>query len=95
MAKLSYDDVLRKLNERRYSLRCDELIDCLEDLGFVVEASSRGNHHTFTHPGIPDFHGSNFDCGHGKNPQLRAVYVGKVIKTIEKYGDEIGEYLGE
>lgn len=87
MDKLNYDAVVAKLKSSRANLSCDEMKDLLESLGFVVKKRAGGNHHTYTHPDLTDFFGSNFDGGHKK--QMLSVYVEKALKIIKKYENEL------
>jgi hypothetical protein len=88
MAKLKYDGIVDQLRARKTTMRCDELVGHLEELGFIVRKGNNGKHHTFSHPKLAEFAG-NFDCGHGRNPQVLPVYIGKVIKQLEKYESEL------
>jgi predicted RNA binding protein YcfA (HicA-like mRNA interferase family) len=89
MAKDLLDTVISDLKNRQKSLRCAELKKHLESLGFDVRKGSSGNHFTFTHPKIRTFFGSNYDCGHGRNPEVLPVYIKKAIKTLETYESEL------
>lgn len=89
------DDTIRELRSKEASLRCSELKTLLESLGFSVEDGSSGNHKTIDHDGIPDFVGGHYDCGHGKNPQIKPCYVREMRKLIEKYKDYLMIHLGE
>ncbi len=88
MPKIKYDEIVGDLRLRKASVRCDELIGCLEGLGFVVRRGRNGKHYTFTHPKLTGFSG-NFDCGHGRNPPVLPVYIGRVIKLLDQYESEL------
>ena len=83
--------VIAELRSGRASTRCKDLISVLKELGFDVKKGTRGNHYTFTHSGLPDFHVASFDCGHNKH--MKPVYVDKVRKVIAKYEDELEQLL--
>ncbi len=87
MAKPSYDDVVNEVKRKRCT--CPQLVVMLEALGFKVKPGNSGNHHTFVHPSFPDFHGGNFDCGHGRNPVPKGPYFTKVLRILERYEDEL------
>lgn len=89
MTKARYDAVKADLSSRIKGLRCTELVGHLESLGFKVKKGSKGNHHTYSHPDLKSFHGSNFDCGHGKNPILKPAYVRRAIAVLEEYESEL------
>jgi hypothetical protein len=61
----------------------------LRGLGFIVERGKRGNHHTFMHRELSNktsaFVGDSFDAGHGNNPEVKAVYVKKIVRLLNKY----------
>lgn len=76
-------------------LRCAELVKALEKLGFKVRDGSLGGHKVISHPGIPGFHGSNFNCGHRSTEQVLPVYIRKMLRLVENYETDIRKYLGE
>ena len=76
-------------------MRCKELTEILTSLGFEVRDGSNGNHKIFVHRGIDLFKSGSFDCGHGKTPTVKPVYVGKVITILKQYETELKQYLGE
>lgn len=87
MAKLDYDAVVAKLKGSQANLSCDEMKELLEALGFVVNKSSSGNHHTYTHPKLNDFHGGSFDGSHKK--QMLSIYPRNALKIIRRYEDDL------
>lgn len=88
---MGYDQVRKEIKGAGASMRCARLIKLLESLGFVVEGDA--GHKKFKHPAIPSFYGSNFDCGHGKNPQVLRCYIRNVGKTLGDIEDEIRSFL--
>jgi len=90
---MSYDDQKELL--RRGGLRCSQLIDILGKLGFQVRDCSQGGHKVYKHTGIPDFHGSDFNCGHRSTADVKPVYIRKILRIVEQYEDEIRAFLGE
>jgi hypothetical protein len=92
----SVDDAIRKLRERRQTLRCKELIEMLEALGFIVKPAASGGHRTFTHPALSDFFGSGFNCGHNATKeQVRPGYLAKISMLLRKYQKDLERHLGE
>jgi len=84
MGKSTYDEVLAHLTQRRHTTTCKELLKFLEGLGFIPRAGTRGNHYTYRHPKIAGFRG-NFDCGHGRNPDVLPAYISNVIDVLEEH----------
>jgi hypothetical protein len=91
MPESSYDAVLQELDQasKGTNLRCGDLINMLERLGFVVTRGHSGNHYTFYHPQIQEFTGGNFNGGSGRNGQLLPVYVRSVRKVLRAWEDEL------
>jgi len=85
-------DIEDKLTNDLASIRCKELADYLTQLGFEVRDCKKGNHKIFIHEGIPGFRVGNYDCGHGKNPVIKRVYIRKILKL---YKLELKTFLGE
>jgi hypothetical protein len=75
-------------------MRCLDVCKNLERLGFVVKKKASGNHKVFNHPSLPDFHGSNFDCGHGKNAQVKSPYIKRnILPVLRRYREELKTIL--
>lgn len=88
-----FDDLLRQLSEAGASMRCSELTKILEQFGFVVRDGRLGGHKLYSHPGIPGFTGGSFNCGHGRNPEIKRSYIRDARKIVEEFRDEIKDYL--
>ncbi len=80
---------------KKNRLRCHEVIRLLASLGFEVRSGSSGGHKIFTHSGIRDFHSASFNCGHGKNPEIKPAYITNILKVITRYEDALRTYLEE
>jgi hypothetical protein len=65
----------------------------LERLGFEVRAGKKEGHKIFVHQGIPGFFSGSYTCGHGRNPEIKPVYVTKVVKLLRRYEAELIEFL--
>jgi hypothetical protein len=87
LAKGSYDDVVNEISAAKCS--CARLADLLRSLGFTVRKGSSGNHQVYSHPCIPPFTGSNYNCGHGKNPTPKPVYFRNICKVLRQYETEL------
>ncbi len=92
-AEKEISNALRALKEAGASFCCNDLVKLLEGLGFVVRDGKRGGHKLYHHKALANFFGSGFNCGHGKNPEIKPVYVRNVRKVIEEYKVEIQDYL--
>ncbi|TFH72255.1 type II toxin-antitoxin system HicA family toxin [Gammaproteobacteria bacterium LSUCC0112] len=88
------DDVKQQLQEGKRSIRCHEVGVLLESLGFSVRAGSRGGHKIYTHPKLKDFYSGSYNCGHGKNPEIKPAYINKILKNLDTYDAELRECLG-
>lgn len=89
------DAAKREFKARKKNLRCTEVKALLESLGFDVRDGKRAGHKLFFHDGLPDFHSGSFNCGHGKNPEVRLPYITKIISVLEAHEESLREYLGE
>jgi hypothetical protein len=74
-------------------MRCADLSRQLEKLGFEVRDGKKGGHKLYFHDGLPSFHSASFNCGHGKNPEIKPVYIGKVLKVLDQYEQELIKFL--
>lgn len=72
-------------------LKCREVLKVLDDLKFVVRGS--GGHKVVKHPGLPDWAGSNFNCGHRPGDDVRPVYVRRLLRIIDEHEDELRRFL--
>ena len=54
------------------------MIRLLTGLGFSVRDGRKQGHKVITHPELNAFTSAAFSCGHGKNPQVKRVYVANV-----------------
>lgn len=81
------------LQASRKSIRCHELVELLESLGFTVRDGKRGGHKVFTHPHLPAFHSASFNCGHGRNPEIKPAYIRNVLRVLDTHEDELRAHL--
>ena len=88
-----FEKSLRELEEAGANMRCDDLTRLLEKLGFSVRKGNKGGHRPFAHPKLPGFHGASFNCGHGKNPEIKRSYIKDASGILREYEDQIKEYL--
>jgi len=90
---MSYDEVKGTFENAGSSMRCSDVVGCLRDLGFEVEDGRRGGHKKFKHPTIPAFYGGSFNCGHGRNSEVRRCYIRDILRIIDEFEEEIKSHL--
>jgi predicted RNA binding protein YcfA (HicA-like mRNA interferase family) len=83
------EEVILILQQRKTSLCCEEVKNLLQSLGFIVRDGKKGGHKIFVHPSLTDFHSTSFNCGHGRNPEIKPSYISGIIKILTKYKDEL------
>lgn len=86
-AKFSFIDVTRRLRESPTNIKCSEMKKMLEDLGFVVTKGTKGNHHRFKHPAIPEFYGGKFDGGH--ESKIKPAYSKDVLSILVEFESQL------
>jgi len=87
MAKATDDEVVNEL--KRKNSTCNEIDKMLSGLGFLVKPGTKGKHHTYVHPQLNGFLGSDYDCGHGKNPVPKHPYFWKILKVLKDYETDL------
>ena len=93
MSKLVFDQVVAKLSAAKRSIRCDELAEQLTMLGFEVREGKRGGHRVYVHDGLREFTSASYNCGHGRNPEIKPAYISDVLKILRRHEAEIVDYL--
>lgn len=94
LAKLDYDAALGRLKGSAANLRCSEVRDILSGLGFKIKDGKKSpGHKMYSHPFIRDFFGGDYNCGHGKDPQVKRTYIGNIINVLEELEHDIKKYL--
>ena len=83
------DDLITDWKARKASLRCGEVASGLVSLGFVVKEGKSPGHKTYSHPKLPGFKGSSWNCGHGKNPEILSSYVVNIVRVLKQYRDDL------
>jgi len=94
-AKLRFEKAIETLQQRKTNLCCEDVKSLLVDLGFEVRDGKQGGHKIFVHQGLPSFMSGSFNCGHGKNPEIKPAYILKIIQILKHHRDELEEYLEE
>jgi hypothetical protein len=83
------DEAIRTLTDQRANLRAAELVGVLVSLGFSVRPASIPNHFVVKHAELENFPGANFAAGHGRNGNVKPVYVSRMRRLIEERADEL------
>lgn len=86
-------EVLDQLASGKGRLRCKEVKTILESLGFVVRRTKKG-HYVYDHPGLPDFHGSNYACPHKSGDPVKKSYITNIIRKLRQHEAELLKHLG-
>lgn len=87
------DDVINHFKSRKAGLRCADLVSGLESLGYVVTPKQVQHHKVYGHPHVTPYSGGNFNCGHGKNPQILTCYVRNIIAELTRAQTSLEEYI--
>ncbi len=93
-AKVSPAEVIAELNARKGNLRCSEVTKFLKSLGFEVKEGKSPGHKIFTHDKLNDFFSGSYNCGHGKNPEIKRAYIGKIVGILEYHQSTLEAELG-
>lgn len=91
----SLHEVIRHLRLANASIRCQELTRLLESLGFDVRNGKKQGHKVFVHHGLDSFTSGGYSCGHGKNPEIKPVYIKKIARLLKQYENELIQYSRE
>ena len=90
MSISAVQETIQYLESNRTNLKCTDLRKVLEGLGFKIK-DGRSGHRSFKHPQIREFHGSNYDCGHGRNPTVKRSYIRKIVNVLKLWEQDILE----
>jgi hypothetical protein len=82
---------IETLANQRASLRCRDVIQLLEGLGFEVRAGRKAGHKIVLHQGLADFYSAAFTCGHGRDPEIKPVYTRQLQRLLEMHADALRE----
>ena len=76
------------------AVRCNVMIRLLTGLGFTVRNGRKQGHKVITHPELDSFTSAAFSCGHGKNPQVKPVYVASMRSLLASHADDLQKLHG-
>lgn len=91
---MTLDEVLDEFNAGKTSIRCSRVRELLEALGFEVRDGKQGGHKIFVHDQLPDFYSGSYNCGHGKNPEVKPAYIKKIIQVLKQHSSTLEELNG-
>jgi predicted RNA binding protein YcfA (HicA-like mRNA interferase family) len=83
------EEIILILQQRKTNLCCEEVKNLLQSLGFIVRDGKNGGHKIFVHPELTGFFSGSFNCGHGKNPEIKPAYISGIIKILKQYKGEL------
>ncbi|MCY3837737.1 MAG: type II toxin-antitoxin system HicA family toxin [Gammaproteobacteria bacterium] len=75
----------------RGNIRCNDMIRLLEGLGFAVRDGKKTGHKVITHPELVNFTSASITCGHGRNPQVKPIYVARMRQLLATHADGLEE----
>jgi hypothetical protein len=87
--------VIEELKARKGNIRCEEVCGLLSSLGFDIKDGKSPGHKIFTHQGLPAFYSGSFNCGHGRNPEIKPAYITKVIRVLSEHQEALDRLLKE
>lgn len=94
-AERIFQDIVDRLQSAPSSIRCRELAQYLETLGFEVRDGKKQGHKVFVHHGVVTFSSGAYTCGHGSNPEIKPAYIKNVIRLLKQHEAGLIRYLGE
>lgn len=89
-----FDTVIKRLDSSGTTIRCQDLASMLESLGFEVRDAKKQGHKIFVHHGVPLFTSGAYTCGHGRNPEIKKIYIKQVVRLLKRYESELIKYKG-
>ena len=84
-----FDAAIERLDSSGTTIRCQDLASIMESLGFEVRDGKKQGHKIFVHHGVPSFTSGSYTCGHGRNPEIKEIYIKQVIKLLRRYESEL------
>lgn len=91
--KINVTTVIHQLQQHKSSLCCEDVKRLLSELGFDVRDGKQGGHKIFVHQGLSAFYSGSFNCGHGKNPEIKPAYITKIIQILKQNQEALDHYL--
>ena len=63
--------------------------------GFAVRDGKKTGHKVITHPTLVNFTSASITCGHGRNPQVKPIYVARIRQLLVTHVDGLEERMEE
>jgi hypothetical protein len=89
------DQALKALEGAGGRMRCSELQELLEGLGFYFKKKKTANHKVYFHDHLPNFPSASFNCEHGKDPPVKPSYVQRAKREITLHKEDLLRYLAK
>ena len=91
-----YDEVVAGLQAGKAAsgLSCADVRALLTRVGFNVKDGKRGGHKVVTHPHLPGFYSTGYNC-RGSGGPVDRNYLGHLLNVIRRYEEPLKRYLGE
>lgn len=89
------DAVLQLLDDSDHVFNCKELGQLLETIGCRIKECKTPGHKQVFHDEIREFHSISYNCGHGKNPEIKRPYIRKISSYLTSLKPQLLEFLGE
>lgn len=90
-----FQEAVDHFKKSKKSLRCSQVTKSLTELGFDVRDGRRGGHKIFVHDHLSGFTSSSYNCGHGKNPEIKPQYIVNIVKVLEENSDGLVVFLDD
>lgn len=87
------DQAKDTLKAKKADMRCSEVIEILERLGFAVKSGKSPGHKVYSHTELPEFYTSSFNCNHGKNPQIKPAYITNILRVLGLHESALRAHL--
>ncbi|WP_146162956.1 hypothetical protein [Variovorax sp. WS11] len=93
MTTSAVEALIADLKKNPAGWRCKDMCRALERLQFTIRPVGSG-HKVVSHAKLAGFTGTNFDCGHGKDPLIKPAYIRKLASVLEKWQDKLDAING-
>ena len=91
---MKLEDAKNILSSGKGSLRCGEVKDILEELGFTLRKTKKG-HYVYKHRGLDGYPGGNFCCPHKTGAPVKKSYITDILRDMREFESDLLTYLGD
>lgn len=84
-----------QLLDSNHAFKCKELGQLLETLGCRIKDCKSPGHKQVFHDGIEEFYSVSYNCGHGKNPEIKRSYIRNISRHLKSLRPQLLQYLDE